>query len=54
MEKKSYRKPLLVTRVVSLGVFGNYNDAGIGGKDGDGNSVPHPFKHVTDRRFTLE
>ncbi len=34
MNKKSYNKPLLVTREIDLGVFGDYTDCGPGGGHG--------------------
>ncbi len=54
--KKVYEKPTLATRVVALGVFGNYNGNGIDpdGGGGRGGSLPHPAKIITDRRFHME
>lgn len=47
LKKKTYQKPIVASREIVCGVFGNYNDIPGGG----GDSGPHPFKPVTDRNL---
>ena len=54
VKKKTYIKPLLASRAVKLGVYGNYNDSGPNGKDGTGDGLPHPLKPLTDSDIHMD
>ena len=51
MDKKVYVKPTVVTHIVALGVFGNYNN---GGGEGGDDVPPLPIRIVTDHKLRME
>lgn len=48
--KKQYRKPVLKTRKMDLGVFGDYSDQGPGGR----NSDQGPVRIIEDLNLKME
>jgi hypothetical protein len=52
--KRRYRKPVLDSRRLELGVFGEYGDDGGGGGGGDDPPIPGPIKIIRHAKLHME